>query len=403
MKTKLLILFFLVTSTFAQEIYELQILEKKLRAENIELKSYEHLEKMFLHKSEEVKTLPNPTFATKIFLLPVETRLGPQRFSAEFTQPIPYFGLLKEQAQKEKMNAELVSIKQAQKDAYLTLALRTYFFKMYENKALQNLLREYISQYNSLLRIATENLKTDKNSLSDILRLKQLLEETETEYNTLKNNYSAWEVLLQDLIETSEEIALPDTLLFPELSFEARPDSENVFLQSFQTEKRLAEQEMRINSLRNKPQFSVGASYVNIGKYDNPALSNVGRDAVALKFAMNLPLYQKKYSAFDDRQMEKIQALNLQEENLRQKFSAEIASLREKYEALKQNYELLRELIRLEKTIIKLKYSDFSVGKEDFDDLLNEEIKLLNYRKKIIKLIAQAYVLQAEYNFYLTR
>ncbi len=403
MKRTLLFLIIFLTTTNAQSLYELQLLEKKLSDQNIELQSYEHLEKMFLHKSREVKTLPNPTFSSKIFLLPVETRLGPQRFTADFTQPLPYFGLLQAKADKEKLNAERIQRKQEQKKELLKLALRTYFFSMYESFKLQRLYEEDLKQYQALLRIARDNLEVNKNSMSDVLRLEQLIEETETKIKNLKNEYFASEVKIQDLIEDNSEVLLPDSLPFPDISFEEMPDSTNPFIGDLLVEKKIAEQEMRINSLRNKPQFSVGASYVNIGRYENPALQNVGRDAVALKFAVNLPLYQQKYSAFDDQQMEKIGSINLLTENLLQNFTSDILALQEKYRILKQDYELTEELIRLEETVVRLKYNDFSVGKEDFDDLLEEEIKLLKYQKKLVRLTAKAYVLWAQYNFYLTR
>ena len=398
---KIIILIVIFITALAQEPQELTLLLNKIE-NNYKIRSYQNLYRMYLHKAEAVSSFKDPVITIKPFIFPIQTRLGPQWLVVDFTQPLPYFGLLKNKSLKEELNAQLVKIKKDKNLLQLKLQARKLYYKMYEKTKLQEIIKNYLDRYVSLKNFVEINVQTGKTSLADLVTLDQLIEELQTELQTLQDEYNALQTKLNKIIEEDRTFTatVPDTLFFPEIDFPDSIDPKHPFLSSYDLEQQISEQAIKINELENKPQFFVGASYSLIGKYESPVLDRTGTDAFGVKIGFTIPMYQKKYDNIEFLEKERIEALKLQQKDTRKLFEYQIVSLNQDYEALRKKLQLYNKLKEMENSVIRLRLNELSVEKSNFNDVLKEEIKLISYDKNILFLIVKAYLIDSEVRFY---
>ena len=123
-------------------------------ANNQELQALRLSYQAALEKAPQVSQLPNPEVGVGAFILPVETRLGPQRARLSLTQMFPWFGTL--QAQEDWALAEAHAL--FERIAGLELALKyridQAYFGLYELTATQKILQESIGLLQALKEVA---------------------------------------------------------------------------------------------------------------------------------------------------------------------------------------------------------------------------------------------------------
>ena len=73
---------------------------------NPELRAHYALFEAALQRIPQVNTLPDPTFSFGYFMIPVETRVGPQKAKLALSQMFPWFGTLKVQGDVATLEAE---------------------------------------------------------------------------------------------------------------------------------------------------------------------------------------------------------------------------------------------------------------------------------------------------------
>ncbi|TFH34037.1 MAG: TolC family protein, partial [Bacteroidia bacterium] len=107
MKIKIFIagLLLMVTSALsAQEELNAYLLTAAENNPALKVKFNEYMSA--LEAAPQVKALPDPQVAFGYFIMPVETRMGPQQFKLSASQMFPWFGTL-----KAKENASIESAK----------------------------------------------------------------------------------------------------------------------------------------------------------------------------------------------------------------------------------------------------------------------------------------------------
>ncbi|MDA3872290.1 MAG: TolC family protein [Candidatus Marinimicrobia bacterium] len=354
-----------------------------------------------------VNKLPNPKFNFGYFIRNVETAVGPQEYKIGISQKLPFYSKLKLnkiiQSYKSEIKKQLF-YDYADEIAYniKTLYYDIYFINRSLEITNQNI--ELIIQYNQVLK--SRYISADK-SQKDLLKSKQELARLKEEYSSLKRDKKSLSISFLNIlnIQTLDSINTHDFI--KPLIINSNIDSLITIL--FQNNRQLEIQSINTDiatllvkkSKQNYiPDFSVGVDYILTGdkyKADGSEVDMSGKDPLLLMFSMEIPLQFKKiYAGINASKNNKISA----EENinaLQNRLVADLHNLVNKQENFRHKIDLYeKELIPYSNHILQIVKKEYSVGKSDFSQLLEEQRNLIKYQLDKEKAITEFYKINAK-------
>ncbi len=360
-------------------------------------------------KAPQVRALPDPVAALSLFVLPPETRTGPQRLSASIRQKFPWFGKL---ALREKAalyaaaaaRAEVERIRLDKLTETRKLAHELAFLDAYETvvkgerstlvryeKAAQARYAAGTGLQQGIVRIQAQITRTDTRLLEIAERRFALL----AQLNRLRDRPAGAPVDALDANDPSEPRFEAAALYGmagsrrPELAAaEARIAAGSVLVT-------LAEKSFR-------PDITLGLSYTAVeGRDDAAARLNPpeddGDDILALTGSLNLPVRRKKLEAG----LEEATATRWAAEEEKR---AVLADIQSKIGDLATRMPLLYEHLTLLETVLQKQAREalrsaetaYSTGKLNAVDLLDAEVVLFEVQIAAARTRADLAVAWAE-------
>ncbi len=260
-----------------------------------------------LQKAPQVGTLPDPQIAFGYFILPAETRVGPQQFKFSAQQFFPWFGKLK--ANRNTAD-ELAKAKyELFEDAKLKLFydVKSSYYKLYFIGKAIKITNENLDILDAFKSIALIKVEAGLASAVDELRVEMEIADLENSLALLRDRYFAESVAFNNLlnVNTESEIQLPDTLNNTDLEYSKQAVLDSISAKNHQLisiDYELSAMEQQEISARKSgaPSFSIGIDYTIVGSSNNPALdpSINGQDILLFpKIGITIPLFRKKYKA----------------------------------------------------------------------------------------------------------
>ena len=341
-------------------------------------------------RAPQLRALPDPVAALSLFILPPETRTGPQRLSASVHQKFPWFGKL---ALREKAalyaaasaHAEVERIRLDKLTEARKLAYELAFLEAYESVV--NGERSTLERYE---RAAQARYAAGTGLQQEIVRIQAQITRTDTrlldiserrftlvaQLNRLRDRPAGAAIGRLDGNDPAEPIF--DPALLRDLARSRRPEVNAA-------EARLAAG-FALVSLAEKgfrPDVTLGISYTAVEGRDDPVArlnppEGDGTDIVALMGSLNLPIWKGKLAA----ELEEALAYRWAAEEEKRAVLADIEStigdLASRMPLLFEHLSLLETVLHKQaREALRSAETAYSTGKLNAVDLLDAEVVLL--------------------------
>ena len=338
----------------------------------------------------QVKALPDPQVAFAFFVLPVETRLGPQNFRFSASQMFPWFGTLSTKAEVASQNAKVKYEEFLEARSKLFNELRSTYFNIYVNRRAIEITAENIEILSSLQKLVTIKIEAGLVSAVDELRIEMETADLENQLALLIDKQKLLEIMFNNLLNSDKdiEITTPETLWDTnlELSREQVLDSiweNNHQLLSLSLQEQALKYRKELAFKYGKPSFSVGFEYISIGSgSDNLA----GTDAFVFpKVGITIPLYRNKYKAMLNEIVYLQEAKEFEKSDKQNLLETILENAWKDYTDGHRRIHLYAAQLELARQTIQLLETEYSTGNTSFEEILRMERKLLKYSLELEK------------------
>ena len=288
----------------------LRVLVQEALARNPGLKAGFARARAAAQKAPQVASLPDPTAEATAFLLPPETRVGPQRLMLGFSQALPWLAKLdlKEAAALQEAVA-LEREVQADRLRLVTDVRRLYYELLFldRSRTTVTILLEDLDQHEE---VAQARYATGVGSTQAVLKLQAEMTRASQELldldsreaalrarlNGLRDRPAATPVTRGTLPEAIGEVDLkPERLL--DRARSARPE-----LQAADARLARADLVERLARMARRPDFRVGVTYTLVTSRDDDAarllaIQGDGNDVFGLRGGVTLPVRKRSRAA----------------------------------------------------------------------------------------------------------
>ena len=343
----------------------------------------------------QVGTLPNPQLAFGYFILPVETRNGPQRARISLTQMFPWFGTLnaKEDIVLNRAKAKYEAFEEAKSNLFFDV--KANYFDLYFIKQGIDITYMNIQILESFKNLALIKIEAGIASGVDELRAEMELADLENSLARLKDKWNVHSVKFNNLlnVDNNSPIEIPDTLWTNNLPYSRQEILDSLSVNNHQ----VISLDYMMASYKGKeviakknglPNFSVGIDYIAIGKTDNAMIdaNQSGRDAILFpKIGISIPLYRKKYTAMVN------EAVFMQEATENKK-ADKINTLESLFEETYSEYlDADRRISLYQKQLLfankanKILEAEYATNSKNFEEILRMEKRVLKYALELEK------------------
>ncbi|MEN8121845.1 MAG: TolC family protein [Bacteroidota bacterium] len=348
-----------------------------------------------LQKAPQVGALPDPQVAFGYFIMPVETRVGPQQFKMSAQQFFPWFGKLKANGNSAD---ELAKAKyELFEDAKLKLFydVKSAYYKLYFTSKAINITKENLQILESFKNLALIKVEAGLTSAVDELRIEMEMADLENQLALLRDKYFAESIAFNKLLNVGggTDIQIPTKLddILLEYSRQAVLDSiqsKNHQLNSINFELSAMQQKEIAARKSGAPNFTIGIDYTIVGKSNNPSLdvSINGKDALLFpKIGITIPVFRKKYNAM-------IKEAAILQEIARDKKIDKTNILESIFENVYKNYrdaerrgELYKRQTELANRAMRMLQTHYTASHINFEEILRMENRLLKYKLELEK------------------
>lgn len=343
-----------------------------------------------LERVPQVRALPDPQVSFGYFIQPVETRNGTQQFRISANQVFPWFGIQGARgnvaAQAAKTRFEVFQ----ESKVKLFHDVRSTYYNLYFTKKAISILDENIEILKSFQQLALIKVEAGKVSAVDEYRIEMDLNDLNNQQILLADNFMVQSVQFQNLVNDTIDrpLIVPDNLW--ETGFEI---SKNQLLDSIQMlnhqllkidyEKELLGLKKEVDKLEDRPGFSVGIDYINIGKGDN---NLSGKDAIIFpKIGFSIPIFRKKYPAIvkevalleSAKEFEKLDKNNWLENIFEMSYK--------NYKDADRRLTLYGNQTDLAIKSLRILETEYTTSNANFEELLRIEKQLLSYKLELEK------------------
>lgn len=380
----------------------LQELLEIATSNNFELKALEKEYQAALQKAPQAAQLPDPEINAGFFVLPPETRLGPQRVMLGASQMFPWKGTLsaKEAIALSNARAKLEQVHASK--LIIHYRVKSAWLKLVEVYSSIDILGKNIELLKSLEAFTLAKTENGTGNLSQVLRVQLKLKELEQRLKLLENRKSSIKADLNKSLglPIDNQITISGNLEKAELP--VKKDSllqiiqHHPLMDKLSAKQASAQKKIELNALNSKPSFGIGMDYIMVGKRTDLSPEYNGRDILVPKVKVKVPLYRKKYTAADQEQKMTIAALDHRKADLIQNLQADFEKAMVAYDDSRLELDFYRDQIATTKTVIDILQKSYSSSGKNFDELLRMEIDLVNYELKILKAIVKGHMAKIE-------
>ncbi|MDF1548619.1 MAG: TolC family protein [Bacteroidales bacterium] len=346
-----------------------------------------------LQKGDQVGTMPDPKIAFGYFILPVETRVGPQQFKISAQQYFPWFGKLK--ANRNTANEMAKSKYELFEDAKLKLFydVKSAYYKLYFTSKAIKIIKENLAILETFRKLALIKVEAGMASAVDELRIEMELNDLENDLALLRDKYFTETIEFNNLlnVDNNNTIQIPDSLQSDSLEFTRQSildsiQSKNHQLISIDFELTSMEQKEIASRKSGAPDFTIGIDYTVVGKSDNPAMDNSGQDILMFPtIGITIPIFRKKYQAM-------IKEAVIYQDIAKDKKTDKTNLLENMFENVYKDYQDAerREKLYLKQAktanrAMRLLQSEYATNSSNFEEMLRMERRLLRYELELEK------------------
>lgn len=288
--------------------------------------------KIFIENYRIGKGYPDPQLMVTYFPSPIETRLGPQDWNLNFSQPIPFPGKLTQRGKVLEADTRISKLKVDKTVRNIVTSLSSSYYELvYIQRAIE-IAKANFDLNQELVKISENKFSQEKGSIYDI---------SKAQAQTAQIQY---DILLLEELEQTEKAKI-NTILDRDpnafLGIARNIQFRNVFyslneIYDFSMEHQedvliaeekigKADDSIKLSKYDSLPLFKLGLFYAGIGDPDVPSPpKDAGDDAIGIQFGLTIPIWfgknkskvSKALASKRKAQAEKRQIANKNKENI---------------------------------------------------------------------------------------
>jgi len=400
------LLLFVQPGLYGQSLDALMLLATQ---NNPELKSLEFEYQASLEKAPQISQLPDPEASAGLFVLPPETRVGPQMLRIGARQMFPWKGTLKAREKVAKTKAQVKFTGIEARKLELFFELKQAYFQFYELYKSLEIVEINLELLESMSRFALAKVESGKGSSVDVLRIEMKIKELEKEFELLNIRMRKPLAVISRVINRPlDALTIKEDLQMAEIALHSDSllsifKSSHPALKSFALQQNVSKAALRLNKLEAKPSFGVGLDYIVVGQRSDAEVNKNGQDILMPKASLKIPLYHKKYDAKQREEQFKIAALEHDKQHVESRFTAILKQAFAELEEARVSLELYEELKRTTRAALDILETDYANSGQRFDEMLLLQMDLVNYDLEILKTIVKSHIAKAKVEKYINR
>ncbi len=369
----------------ADELFSLEDYLARAQAANPQLDAFEQRYEAATQRIPQAAALPDPMLQVTSFVESVQTRNGPQENALMVNQRIPWFGKLDAREKASSEEAEALWYAYQGQQLMLARTVSSMYYEYGFTQRATQLTKENLVLLEQLEPIVEEKVKAG-GDLNALLRLKVEIGKVNDRLQSLRQKRVTQSAKLSELL------ALPETTLLPWPEWQkpgfAQPDAESLLaaieannpeLQMLTRKIASADARRELAKFESRPDFSVGLNYIQIGDLASPAMSaDSGKDAWAVTFGVNIPLWSKKNKAAQAEANSSQQAFESEYQNRLNGLRADLASSLSSLTDANRRLELYgEELLGLAEQAVENSRTSYQGGRTGILEVIDSERSLL--------------------------
>lgn len=340
-----------------------------------------------LEGAAQVSGLPNPSLSFGYFIQPVETRVGPQRARFSLSQMFPRFGSLAAKGDAAAAMAQAKYLQFIDARERLISEVKASYYELWQIRETIELERENLRILESYEDLATTRVRSGDGNLSNVYRVQLEIEETQTRIGILENQLAQLKRSFNRRLNKKAEAAveLPDTLRASENFLPLDSAARHPSVARFQQIEQGAEYQITAARKSALPSFGLGLDYVIVGERNNMSVPDNGKDVVMPMLSLSLPIWQKQYTAARKEAELQQRQYQLEADDAINQLNSQVDMSLFRLQQAKDEMQLYRAEIALADKTLELTITDYTNGREDFEEILRLQQKIIQYKKQHLK------------------
>ncbi len=357
-----------------------------------------------MQRVEQAGKIADPQLSFGYFIMPVETRVGPQQAKIGLSQMFPWFGTIeaKEDAAAMAAQAQYQRFLHQKNELYHRVASGYYpLVELNQMIAIEEENRALLMSYKRLLE---ERLANGKASVVDVLRIDILLEDSKNTSSLLELKLPLLTLELNRILNRPDSIAfrVPDSLAARKNRYMPWSDSlirQHPLLRAIEQEQASAQSMERVQSKQGLPSFGIGLNYILTGTREGYTGSDNGRDVLLPSVSLSIPVQRSKIKASIREQQLRGESLELQHQELTNQLTSDL--MRAQYELNQQAHwtRLYRKQIETLESALRLQLKAYAQDGQSFEEVLRLQQELLRYQKQEIEARTQLWITWSKIEF----
>ena len=382
----------------------LDSLRTLLRENNPELRAMALDYRAALAVSPQLSQLPDLEIGGGVSILPVETRLGPQRARVMVTQMLPWPGTLAAMSTLADAQAQPVLEQAAARQLDLLYQLDNAYFDVVTAAEKITALDTSLMLYTSLQRLALARVENSRGSSVEVYQTELQLSSLRRQINRLKSEQQLAWVTIEALVnESLPRVAVPTGVpvvptLPVSLDFADYP-----LVRIFALQEEVSRRILAVNALEARPDFGIGVDYIATGKRTDAEPPGNGRDAILPRVMLRVPLSGGRFRAKREEESIRVQAIAARRESVTDQLTAAIgqADIARREAAAREAY--LQQQSTTLAAALTIARSEYANGRRPFDELLRLHNEYVDYQLETIDARRSLLTQIATLNRYLPR
>ncbi|MDA0327144.1 MAG: TolC family protein [Bacteroidetes bacterium] len=398
---KTVFLFFFILFILKGNAQKLETLIDEALLNNPEIQKIDLQYKRVSEKLNEVNTIPNTEFGMGYFISEPETRTGAQRFKISAKQMLPWFGTITSRenyvgALADAKYVEIVIVKRK-----LMTSVSQSYYKLYANKAKQEILSENINLLKTYETMALTSVEVGKTPVVDVLRLQIRQNELQQVKDVLQQDFLAEQTTFNKLLNREDdiEVTFVDDLLLPNEDFETTKENLSLHPELLKFDKlfRTIEQSELLNQKESSPMIGFGLDYINVSERPDINFIDNGKDIIMPMISLSIPIFNKKYKSITKQNELEQQEILYQKKEKRNTLETLLNKALKERMSARISYNTAIKNIKQANNAKQILIKNYETGAIDFIDVLDlQELELkfqINQIESIVKYYVQSTII----------
>ena len=342
-----------------------------------------------LQKADQVNDWPDPKVSLGLGILPVETRLGAQRFKIGVSQMIPWKGTLNAKSKVASAMAEVQAYEDDGKEIDIEYAIRTAYITIQFLESQKEIIGKRLEVLDALEELSKSAVRSGKGKLSNVLFTERKREILVADLALLSKKIEQPTIMINRWTgqELDKEINVTSYVETLENESEILDYANNQHPQynMLESARNVSDAKIELIKYDSKPKIGVGLDYAYIDARNDVNIPSNGRDILMPMGSISIPLHKGRFSAIKQEETIKQQAIDRRIEEMRDMFTAEVKlaySTMEYSSELINKYESLKEITS---ETLKLMRTEYASEGTRFEELMRLEMELIDYDLEITK------------------